>query len=328
MKIGVFCSGGDAPGMNACIRAIVRSAVSQGHEVVGIMRGYQGILDEAFYSTQDGNVQLMMRSVSGISMLGGTVLHSSRCPDFQTEEGMRRAAEILKKHHFDAIIPIGGNGTLSGAHEFRQFWDGKIVGCPGTIDNDLCGTDYTIGFHTAVQTAVEAVDKLRDTAHSHDRMFIIELMGRHCGYITLYTAIAAGCEIACIPEKTLKTEEMIEKLHELKRAGKDSIIMAVAEGYLEGVLSLQKKLEAAGCPFPIRVVVLGHLLRGGAPVAEDRILATLLGYHAVKAVLQGQTDVMAGITCNSPKLFPLEEVIKDHRQVPDYMVELLKVVSK
>ncbi len=328
MKIGVFCSGGDAPGMNACLRAIVRTAVSAGHEVVGIMRGYQGILDEDFYSTADGNVQMMMRSVSGISMLGGTVLHSSRCPDFETEAGMKRVAEILERHRFDAIIPIGGNGTLAGAYEFRKFWGGRIVGCPGTIDNDLCCTDYTIGFQTAVQTAVEAVDKLRDTAHSHDRMFIVELMGRHCGYITLYTAIAAGCEIACIPEAPLTVPEMVTKLTRLKHAGKESIIMAVAEGYLEGVMSLQQKLMDAGCPFPSRVIVLGHLLRGGSPCADDRILATMLGHYAVQAIINGETGKMAGVLHEKPELFPLEDVIKAHRSVPQSMINLLEVVSK
>lgn len=328
MKIGVFCSGGDAPGMNACLRAIVRTAVSAGHEVVGIKRGYQGILDENFYSSADGNVQMMMRSVSGISMLGGTLLHSSRCPDFETEAGMRKAADILRRHRFDAIIPIGGNGTLAGALEFSKFWDGQIVGCPGTIDNDLCCTDFTIGFQTAVQTAVEAIDKLRDTAHSHERMFIVELMGRHCGYVTLYTAIAAGCEVACIPEAPLEIADMVAKLTRLKQAGKDSIIMAVAEGYLEGVVALQQKLMTAGCPFQTRVIVLGHLLRGGSPIADDRILATMLGHCAVQAILAGETGKMAGVLHEKPTLFPLEDVVKAHRCVPASMVELLEVVSK
>ncbi|MDO4574743.1 MAG: ATP-dependent 6-phosphofructokinase [Planctomycetia bacterium] len=328
MKIGVLCSGGDSPGMNACLRAIVRTAVRHGHEVVGFMDGYEGILRENFYIASMGTPRFVMRSVSGISKRGGTILHSSRCPEFATPQGMEKAANILRKLGIDGLIPIGGNGTLTGAHAFREFWKGKIIGCPGTIDNDLCGTDFTIGFKTSVQTAVDAVDKLRDTASSHHRMFIVELMGRHCGYITLYTALAAGCEIACVPEYPLEIPVIAERLRELHEIGKASIIMVVAEGYHDGVVVMQEKLKNAGCPYPIRAVVLGHLLRGGDPCPEDRILATQTGHLAVCGIEAGETDKMAGVIHNMAVLTPLEEAIAGHRVIPDELRQLLDCVSK
>ncbi|MDO4570223.1 MAG: ATP-dependent 6-phosphofructokinase [Planctomycetia bacterium] len=328
MKIGVLCSGGDSPGMNACIRSIVRTALQRGHEIVGFMDGYQGILDEDFYFAAAGMSRFLMRTVSGLSKKGGTILNSSRCPEFATVAGMQKAADILRKLEIDALIPIGGNGTLTGAHEFRQYWDGRIVGCPGTIDNDLCATDFTIGFKTAVQTAVDAIDKLRDTAASHHRMFLVELMGRHCGFITLHAAIAAGCEVACIPEAPVSVEKIVEHLASLKKLGKSSIIMAVAEGYHEGVISLQEKLKAAGAPFSMRAVVLGHLLRGGDPCPDDRILATQTGNLAVEAILRGETDKMAGVLHNQPTLSPLVDAIAEHRKVPQELIDLLNCVSK
>lgn len=241
---------------------------------------------------------------------------------------MIRAADILRSYDVDAIIPIGGNGTFRGAEDFAKYWDGQIIGCPGTIDNDLNGTDYTIGFKTAVQTAVEAVDKLRDTAHSHERMFIVELMGRDSGYITLYTAIAAGCEIACIPERKMEISEIVEKISIMKQRGKESIIMVVAEGYHDGAFALNKKIQDAGCPFPSRVVVLGHLLRGGIPAPDDRILGTKLGNAAVNAVLAGNTGKMVGVDDDHVVLVPFSDAVNGHRSVPDDMVELLECVSQ
>ncbi|MBP3695044.1 MAG: 6-phosphofructokinase [Thermoguttaceae bacterium] len=328
MQIGVLCSGGDAPGMNACVRAVVRTAVSEGHEVVGFMDGYQGILDQNFFIGSAGSHRLFMRSVSGIVKNGGTFLHSSRCPEFATPEGTQKAADILDKLGVDALVPIGGNGTLAGAHALGKIWKGRIVGCPGTIDNDLNGTDFTIGFKTAVQTAVEAVDKLRDTASSHHRMFLVELMGRHCGCITLHTAIAAGCEAACIPEMPMEIGALVEKLTNLKKLGKTSIIMVVAEGYQDGVLELQKKLEDAGCPFSMRSVVLGHLLRGGDPCPDDRILASMTGNLAVRAILDGETDKMAGVQNNRPVLVPLTEAIEGHRVISQEELSLLECLSR
>lgn len=328
MQIGILCSGGDSPGMNACLRAIVRTALSEGHEVVGFMDGYQGILSQDFYVGSAGANRFFMRSVSGIVKKGGTILQSSRCPEFATPEGMRKAAAILDQLGVDALIPIGGNGTLTGAHELGKIWKGQIIGCPGTIDNDLNGTDFTIGFKTSVQTAVDAVDKLRDTAESHHRMFLVELMGRHCGFITLHTALAAGCEVACIPEFPLKIDDIVAKLQELKNRGKKSIIAVVAEGYHDGVIALQEKLEKAGCPFPTRSVVLGHLLRGGDPCPDDRILAAQTGNLAVNAILRGETDKMAGVQANEPVLVPLTEAIDGHREVPQSLIDLLECVSR
>ena len=195
MKIGVLCSGGDAPGMNACVRAVVRTALFHGHQVVGIQRGYQGLLDEQFHLNRDGQPLMTMRCVAGWAKFGGAFLHSSRSPAFQQTMGQQQAADVLPRHGVDALIPIGGDGTFRGAVALGNVWSGQIVGCPGTIDNDLNGTDYTIGFSTAVNTAVDCVDKVHDTADSHDRMFLIEVMGRHSGYIATYTGISTGAEI-------------------------------------------------------------------------------------------------------------------------------------
>lgn len=265
MRIGVFCSGGDAPGMNACIRAVVRSSISLGHEVVGINRGYQGLLEEDFFRDRKNRPLMELRSVSNVLKLGGTILHTSRCEEFRTETGVKKAARILQKHHIDALIPIGGDGTFHGAVELARHWQGQIIGCPGTIDNDLLGTDYTIGFATAVSTAVEALDKLRDTAESHERMFLVEVMGRHSGYIALFTALAGGAEVVALPETPTEIPQIVQHLQVLKARGKKSIMIVVAEGdELGGAEVLNEKLLKAGCPFQTRVVKLGHLQRGGA----------------------------------------------------------------
>ena len=328
MRIGVFCSGGDAPGMNACVRAVVRSALSAGHEVVGIRRGYQGLLDEDFFVDCDGRPLMSLRSVSDLSKLGGTIIHSSRSEEFRTEAGRKKAARILEKHGIDALIPIGGDGTFHGAVALAQHWKGQIIGCPGTIDNDLLGTDYTIGFATAVQTAVEAVDKLRDTASSHERLFLVEVMGRHSGYIALYTALAAGAEVVAIPETETDVPEIVEHLKELKARGKQSIMIVVAEGDETGGAGiLNKGLIAAGCPFPTRVQTLGHLQRGGSPVPADRILASRLGDFAVRSVLEGHTGAMAGQVRGELVLTPFPETYAEHKPVPDELLKLLETLA-
>ena len=276
--------------MNACIRAVVRAAVGSGHEVVGICRGYQGLLEEDFYVHPDGQNRMTLRSVSNIIQHGGTILSTSRCQRFYAEEGQQAAAEILRKHAIDALVPIGGDGTFRGLVDLSRFWAGKVVSCPGTIDNDLLGTDYTIGFSTAVATAVDAVDKLRDTAESHERLFLVEVMGRHSGYIALYTALMGGAEIACLPEMRTDVADVSRAICELKRVGKTSILVIVAEGDSSGgALALQKKLKEIQCPFGSRVVVLGHLQRGGSPTPADRLLASRLGDFAVRAILEGKS---------------------------------------
>lgn len=327
MRIGVFCSGGDAPGMNSCIRSVVRSALGKGHEVVGIRRGYQGLLDEDFY-TQDGNPLMNVRSVSGISQRGGAILLSSRSDEFRTEAGLQKATRILDRHKIDALIPIGGDGTFRGALALASHWRGPIVGCPGTIDNDLLGTDYTIGFSTAVYTAVDALDKLRDTAQSHERMFLIEVMGRHSGYLALYAALAGAAESVCVPETPTNTATLIDHLKMLKKNGNTSVLVVVAEGDdTGGAAQLQKRLDAAGCPYSSRVVVLGHIQRGGSPTPEDRILASRLGHHAVDAVTMGASGVMAGIIGDQCRITPFEETFSAHKPIPDKLLKLVEQLT-
>ena len=328
MRIGVFCSGGDAPGMNACIRAVVRSAIAAGHDVVGIRRGYQGLLNEDFYINADGEPLMKLRSVSNLAKFGGTVLHTSRSDEFRTDAGQKKAAAILQKHRIDALIPIGGDGTFHGALALSRFYQGQIVGCPGTIDNDLLGTDYTIGFATAVNTAVEALDRLRDTAESHERMFLVEVMGRHSGYIGLYTALAGGAEVAAIPETPTDTGQIIRHLQLLKARGKTSIMIVVAEGdEAGGAAILNENLKKAGCPFQTRVITLGHLQRGGTPVPDDRILAARLGDFAVRSVLAGHTGVMAGLIHGELVLTPFVDTFAHHKPVPEPLLELLDTLA-
>ena len=328
MRIGLFCSGGDAPGMNACVRAVVRSASAVGHEVVGIRRGYQGLLDENFFINRQGQPLMTLRSVSNLSKFGGTIIGSSRSEEFRTEAGLKKAVGMLKKHRIDALIPIGGDGTFHGAVALARHWGGQIIGCPGTIDNDLVGTDYTIGFATAVGTAVEAVDKLRDTAESHDRLFLIEVMGRHSGYIALYTALAAGAEVVAIPETETDVPEIIEHLKVLKGRGKQSIMIVVAEGDEKGgAETLNNDLRAAGCPFSTRVLTLGHLQRGGSPAPADRILASRLGDFAVRSILEGHTAAMAGEVKGKLILTPFPETYAQHKPLPDDFLGLLETLA-
>lgn len=328
MKIGVFCSGGDAPGMNACVRAVVRTAISEGHQVVGINRGYDGVIDADYFVNRDGKPIMSLRSVSGWSKEGGAFLRSSRSERFRSREGRLQAAEALRKNEIDALIPIGGNGTLTGAIEFAKDWEGQIVGCPGTIDNDLGGTDYTIGFSTAVNTAMEAIDRIRDTAESHERMFLIEVMGRHSGYIAVHAALACGAEVTAVPETPTDIPQIVDYLKLLKTRGKDSIMMIVAEGDEVGdAAAIDKLLAEAGCPFSTRIVVLGHLQRGGSPTPEDRVRATQMGSAAVRALMDGQTGVMIGVEGESTKATSFAEVIQAHRPIPNHLIKLLETMA-
>ncbi len=328
MRIGVFCSGGDAPGMNACLRAVVRSAKAAGHDVVGIRRGYQGLLNEDFYINTDGEPLMKLRSVSNLTKLGGTVLHTSRSEEFRTDAGQKKAAAVLQKHRIEALVPIGGDGTLRGAVSLGRYYDGRIIACPGTIDNDLLGTDYTIGFATAVETAVEALDRLRDTADSHERMFLVEVMGRHSGYIALYTALAGAAEVAAIPETPTDTGQIIRHLQLLKARGKTSIMIVVAEGdEAGGAAVLNEQLQKAGCPFQTRVVTLGHLQRGGTPVAADRILGARLGDFAVRSILDGQTGAMAGLIHGKLVLTPFADAVAEHKPIEEPLLRLLDTLA-
>ncbi len=328
MKIGVFCSGGDAPGMNACVRAVVRAAARENHEVIGIMRGYEGLISGEFFLNREGRPRLSPHRVTTWTNVGGAHLRSSRSAEFRTLEGQRRAVDMLKSNGIDALIPIGGDGTFHGAVDLAKLWDGQIVGCPGTIDNDLCGTDYTIGFSTAVQTAVEAVDKIRDTASSHDRMFLVEVMGRHSGYLALYTALAAGADVVAIPETETNFDEILDYLNRLKSEGRRMAIMIVAEGDEQGgAEQINEQLITKDCPFATRTVVLGHLQRGGMPTPEDRRRATQMGCGAVTAILNGETGVMIGTVDDRCVSVPFEEAFRTHRPVSLHLLNLLRQMA-
>ncbi len=328
MRIGVFCSGGDAPGMNACLRAVVRAGISGGHQIIGIRRGYHGLLEEQFFLDPEGQPLMQLRSVSNIVKLGGTILHTSRSEQFRTEAGLKQAAAVLKQHRIDALIPIGGDGTFRGAVALARHWNGQIIGCPGTIDNDLTGTDYTIGFATSVATAVSAVDKLRDTAESHERLFLVEVMGRHSGYIALYTALAGGAEVAVLPETPTDVAEIVKHIQVLKARGKKSIMIIVAEGDEKGGAAvLNESLKKAGCPFQTRVLTLGHLQRGGSPVPSDRILAGRLGDFAVQAIDEGETRAMVGQVRGELVLTPFQDTYAKRKPVPEDLLRLLETLA-
>ena len=328
MKLGVFCSGGDAPGMNACVRGVVRTAANHGHEVVGIMRGYHGLIHGQFYQDPWGRSELTASHVADWSARGGAMLRSSRSQEFLTVAGRQRAVDVLEEAGIEGLIPIGGDGTFNGALALAEQWDGKIVGCPGTIDNDLMGTDYTIGFSTAVQTAVEAVDKIRDTASSHDRMFLVEVMGRHSGYIALYTALASGADVVAIPETDTDFPCIVAYLQQLRERGRTMAIMIVAEGDEKGgAVAINEQLLAHGCPFQTRTVTLGHLQRGGVPTPEDRRRASQMGCAAVQAILEGATSVMVGTQDDQTRLVPLTETVASHRPVPDSLLKLVEEMA-
>lgn len=328
MKIGVFCSGGDAPGMNACVRAVVRTAANHGHQVVGVMRGYHGLIHGQFYQDPEGRPYLSPNHVADWSARGGAMLRSSRSEEFLTEPGRQRAVEVMQEAGIEALVPIGGDGTFRGALALAEQWDGRIVACPGTIDNDLLGTDYTIGFSTAVQTAVEAVDKIRDTASSHDRMFLVEVMGRHSGYIALYTALASGADVVAIPETDTDFPCIVAYLQRLRDRGRTMAIMIVAEGDEKGgAVAINEQLLAHGCPFQTRTVTLGHLQRGGVPTPEDRRRATQMGCAAVQAILAGASGVMVGTEDDQTRLVPLSETVASHRPVPEELLTLVEEMA-
>lgn len=297
-RIAVLTSGGDGPGMNACLRAIVRTAVARGAEVIGFRRGYRGVLERDCAA-------LDSRAVSNIIQRGGTILHTARCPEFQAVEGRQRAAESLTTLGIHALLVIGGDGSLRGAHDLARYWPGQIIGLPGTIDNDLFGTDFTIGFDTAVNTALDAIDKIRDTADAHERFFLVEVMGRHAGFIAMAVGLTGGAEEILIPEEPVDIAAICDRLCAGKHRGKTSSIIVVAEGAMKGgayaVAEALKKLSNN----EYRVCVLGHMQRGGSPTAADRLLATKLGAFAVDAALNGKTGVMAGELAGQLVLTPL-----------------------
>ena len=320
--IGVLTSGGDAPGMNAAIRAVTRAAIANGMSVKGIYRGYKGLVSD---EVEDFKTQ----NVSNIIQRGGTILKTARCEQFKTDEGMQQAYDTFLKHDMDALVVIGGDGTLTGARSFAQRYNVPIVGLPGTIDNDLFGTDTTIGYDTALNTIVECVDKIRDTASSHERLFFIEVMGRDAGFLALNGAIASGAEAAIIPEIYLHKDQLAEMIETGFRKSKNSSIVLVAESEITGgAMGVAERVKKAYPQFDVRVSILGHLQRGGAPTAQDRILATRMGVAAIEALLEDQRNVMTGIQNNDIVLVPFVKAIKNDKPIDPALLNVLEIVSK
>ncbi len=309
-RIGVLTSGGDAPGMNAAIRAVVRACVFHNIEVDGIFQGYTGLIAGDFK-------RLNERSVARILGRGGTILKSSRSKEFYEAEGRAKAAEQLKKHGVDALIAIGGNGTFTGAHLLYQEHGIPVMGIPGSIDNDLFGTDHCIGFDTATNTVVDAVDRIRDTATSHNRLFFVEVMGRNSGFIALKAGIAAGAIAIILPEDEMSVDELVDTLKASEESGKSSSIVIVAEGSKSGgAYELAKKVTEKYAEYETRVSVLGHLQRGGAPSCYDRVISSRMGVAAVEGILQGRKDVMVGLVNDQESYTSLEESIT-RRNMPN-----------
>jgi len=320
-KIGVLTSGGDSPGMNAAIRSTVRTAIYERIEVIGIYEGFQGLIDGNF-------INLNARSVSGILQRGGTFLQSTRCKDFMTKKGRDQAFIQVQKAGIEGLVIIGGDGSFTGAHIFGQENEMPFVGVPGTIDNDLFGTDFTIGFDTALNTVVDAVDKIKDTAASHNRLFFIEVMGRDTGYLALSSGIASGAEDVLIPEEITDVEELVHNLVEAKRNKKNSSIVIVAEGDdAGGAMRIAKKVNKLYSEFDTRVTILGHIQRGGKPSASDRILASRLGNSAVNALLNGKSGIMVGLKNGEIKETPIFDSINKQKNLKTHLLELIVPLS-
>ena len=308
-KIGVLTSGGDSPGMNAAIRAVVRTSLYHNMEVFGIMRGYQGMID-------DDIVPMHSRSVANIIQRGGTILKTARSKDFFEPAGRKKAFDNLKKHGIDGLVIIGGDGSFRGAQKFSNEHDIPCIGLPGTIDKDIAGSDFTIGFDTAVNTAVEAIDKIRDTADAHDRLFIIEVMGRDAGYIALHSGIATGAEHILIPETKTDLELVVDSLEEKERRKKLVNMIVVAEGDETGGANEVATIIKNRLPhLDTRVCILGHIQRGGSPTCLDRLIASRLGYAAVDALIEGKHNTMIGIMNNKLHFTPLDKAVKAKQRI-------------
>lgn len=320
-KIGVLTSGGDAPGMNAAIRAVVRTAIYHNIEVVGIREGYNGLIE--------GHVTKMgPRSVSNIINLGGTILKSARSKEFRTKEGRQKAYDNCIANGIDALVCIGGDGTFTGAQIFSEEFGIKVIGVPGTIDNDIFGTDNTIGYDTALNTAMEAIDKIRDTATSHNRIFFVEVMGRDAGFIALNSGIATGAVDILIPEQNDSLEELFETFQKAQKRGKNSSIVVVAEGEkLGNIYDLAKGTKAKFPDYDIRITVLGHIQRGGSPSCADRVLASRLGCGAVIGLMKGLTNVMAGIRANQLVYTPIEDAIRKHNEINQDLLQISEILA-
>ena len=319
--IGILTSGGDSPGMNAAIRAVTRSAIFAGWKVYGIYRGFEGLIN--------GEVkEFTSETVSNTIQRGGTILKTARSQEFRTPEGRAKAYETLKRHHIDALVVIGGNGSLSGAQELAREHEIRVIGLPGTIDNDLYGTDSTIGYDTALNTIVDCVDKIRDTATSHDRIFFVEVMGRDAGFLAQNSAIAAGAEAAIIPEDRTDIDQLAQFIGRGIRKSKNSSIVLVSESKKDGgAMHYAERVRNEYPQYDVRVTILGHLQRGGRPSAYDRILASRLGVAAVEALKEGQRNIMIGIKNDQVVYVPISKAIKIDKPIDPELINVLTVLS-
>ncbi len=320
-KIGVMTSGGDSPGMNTAIRAVVRACAFYQIKCVGIKMGYEGLI-------QNQMSELDARSVKHIINRGGTFLQTARSTAFRTKEGRAKAFENLKKNELDGLIIIGGDGSFTGGNIFYKEYGIPFIGVPGTIDNDIFGTDFTIGYDTALNTAIEAIDRIRDSATSHNRVFFVEVMGRDAGFIALNSGIASGAQDILIPEKKDSLDNLFNSLQKSQQSNKNSSIIVVAEGEeLGNVYDLAKATEARFPDYDVRVTVLGHIQRGGNPSCMDRVLASRLGIAAVEGLLEGKTNLMAGLRSNKVVFTPIEEAIKKHNEIDKELIKVAKILA-
>ncbi|MFC3755700.1 6-phosphofructokinase [Chryseobacterium tructae] len=320
-KIAVLTSGGDSPGMNAALRAVVRTANYYNIECYGVREGYNGLISNDF-------LKMGARSVKNIINQGGTILKSARSTEFRTKEGRQKAYDNCVKLGIDGLVCIGGDGTFTGAKIFSEEFGIRVIGIPGTIDNDIFGTDNTIGYDTALNTAMDAIDKIRDTATSHNRVFFVEVMGRDAGFIALNSGLATGALDILIPEKKDSTDDLFEKFRKAEKTGKASSIVVVAEGEkLANVYELAEKTKKIFPDYDIRVAVLGHMQRGGSPSCADRVLASRLGYGAVVGLMDGQTNVMAGMRSNDVVYTPIEEAIKKHNEINKDLMLISEILA-
>ncbi len=319
--IGILTSGGDAPGMNAALRAVTRAAIFNGIKVKAIMRGYKGMVTNEI-------VEFKTQNVSNIIQQGGTIIKTARCDEFKTAEGRKLAYDTLKSHEIDALVVLGGDGTFTGARIFAQEFNFPIVGVPCTIDNDLYGTDFTIGYDTALNTVIDAVDKIRDTASSHERLFFVEVMGRDAGFLALNAAIASGAEAAVIPEVSIKDDMLSEVIKNGFRKSKNSSIVLVTESEVTGgAQGVAERVKKEHPEYDVRVVVLGHMQRGGSPSAQDRILASRMGAAAIEALLEEQRNLMVGIVNDEIVYVPFTKAIRDDKPINMKLISTLRTLS-
>jgi len=321
-KIGVLTSGGDSPGMNAAIRSVVRTCAYHNIECIGIYRGYEGMIEGDFK-------ELGPRSVNNIINKGGTILKSARSKEFMTVEGRKKAYDNLVRVGIDSLVIIGGDGSFTGAEVFNSEFGFPVMGIPGTIDNDIFGTSHTLGYDTALNTVIEVIDKIRDTASSHNRLFFVEVMGRDAGHIALNAGIGAGAEEILIPEENLGLDRLLESLEKSKSSGKSSSIVVIAEGDKIGksVFELKDYVETNLPEYDVRVSVLGHMQRGGSPSCFDRVLASRLGVKAVESLLEGKSNYMVGILGDKVTLTPLEQAIKGHTEIDRELLRVSDIMS-